>query len=133
MQLEIPRRLAGAPRVHFGVPVEAGRGFVLHSADYVEPGSLVVGNEIRSRRRSTSCADRARRGAAAQLLGLGYAGWGPGQLDGELQQNGWLHAPPRGHRVRQGPRKNGSARWRSWRDLTTLSGDAARLSGQDRS
>ena len=94
-QLNIPGEgLQGAPRVHFGGPVESGRGFVLHSADYVEEGSMVVGNEMAL----TATLDILRaigrgEGPRQSLLALGYAGWGPGQLDGELQQNGWLHVP----------------------------------------
>lgn len=94
-QLNIPaERLAGSPRIHFGGPVESGRGFVLHSADYTEENSLVVGNELAL----TATLDILRamgrgEGPRRSLLALGYAGWGPGQLDGELQQNGWLHVP----------------------------------------
>jgi putative transcriptional regulator len=86
--------IRGKPPVHFGGPVESGRGFVLHSADYGEEGSLAVGNDLAL----TATLDILRaigRGAGPRrsILALGYAGWGPGQLDGELQNNGWLHAP----------------------------------------
>jgi putative transcriptional regulator len=94
-QLSIPHdAVSGSPRVHFGGPVESGRGFVLHSSDYVEEGSLVVGNDMAL----TATLDILRaigrgEGPRKSLLALGYAGWGAGQLDHELQQNGWLHAP----------------------------------------
>lgn len=94
-QLEIPTGgIVGQPRVHFGGPVESGRGFVLHSADYTEKESLVVGDNLAL----TATLDILRAigrggGPRKSLLALGYAGWGPGQLDGELQSNGWLHAP----------------------------------------
>lgn len=94
-QLEIPAPgLQGAPRVHFGGPVESARGFVLHSADYKEEGSLVVGDNLAL----TATLEILRaigrgEGPRRSLLALGYAGWGPGQLDNELQHNGWLHVP----------------------------------------
>jgi putative transcriptional regulator len=86
--------LQAAPRVHFGGPVESGRGFVLHSADYIEGDSLRIADDVAL----TATLDILRAigrggGPRRSILALGYAGWGPGQLDNELQQNGWLHAP----------------------------------------
>lgn len=78
--------------IHFGGPVETGRGFVLHSADYVQEGTLVVDEHMAL----TATVDILRAIAAGHgprrhLLALGYAGWGPQQLDNEILANGWLH------------------------------------------
>lgn len=81
-------------RVHFGGPVETGRGFVLHSADYVQDGTLVIDDNVAL----TATIDVLRSiadgdGPRHSLLALGYAGWGAGQLDDEIQANGWLSVP----------------------------------------
>ena len=81
-------------KVHFGGPVETGRGFVLHSAEYVQDATLVIDETVAL----TATIDILKAIAAGQgpthsLLALGYAGWGPGQLDDEIQRNGWLSVP----------------------------------------
>jgi|TARA_R110000772_G_scaffold92316_6_gene189088 putative transcriptional regulator len=94
-QLDISRAGIGDPiSVHFGGPVESGRGFVLHSTDYMREGTVVMDNGIGL----TATVDILRdiaEGAGPQetLLALGYAGWGPGQLDSEIQENAWLTVP----------------------------------------
>lgn len=77
--------------VHFGGPVETGRGFVLHSADYLQDASLVIEDDVAL----TATVDILKAiadgtGPNSCLLALGYAGWAPGQLDEEIQANGWL-------------------------------------------
>jgi putative transcriptional regulator len=90
LELEPSPHAAGHP-VHFGGPVEAGRGFVLHTADYREDATMVVDADIAI----TATLDILRaigagRGPRRCLFALGYAGWAPGQLDAEIQANGWL-------------------------------------------
>lgn len=80
--------------IHFGGPVESSRGFVLHSADYVQDSTLLIEDDIAL----TATIDVLRAIAAGEgpkhrVLALGYAGWAPGQLDQEIQANGWLLVP----------------------------------------
>ena len=78
-------------RVHFGGPVESGRGFVLHSADYVQDATMVINDHIALTATTDVLRDiAAGDGPQNSFLALGYAGWGPGQLDAEIQANGWL-------------------------------------------
>ena len=80
--------------IHFGGPVETGRGFVLHSSDYGRSGTIMVGDVIGLTATVDILKDMAaRRGPRSSMLALGYAGWGPGQLDNEIQQNAWLNVP----------------------------------------
>ncbi|TNF20992.1 MAG: YqgE/AlgH family protein [Rhodobacteraceae bacterium] len=92
-QLDLPVTDDFAPgRIHFGGPVEQARGFVLHTPDYSSPvATLTVDAEISM----TATIDVLEeigvgRGPKRRLVALGYAGWGPGQLEAELGQNGWL-------------------------------------------
>jgi putative transcriptional regulator len=77
--------------IHFGGPVESGRGFVLHSAEYTQDGTILVDDNICLTATIDILRDIADgKGPQRSLLALGYAGWGPGQLDNELTQNAWL-------------------------------------------
>jgi putative transcriptional regulator len=94
-QLGIPRSETGRDiRVHFGGPVDTGRGFVLHSPDYHDEGTTMIDNRVGLTASLEILRDIAKGGGPKQsLLALGYAGWGPGQLDMEIQANGWLSVP----------------------------------------
>jgi len=92
-QLGIARARAGRDiRVHFGGPVERGRGFVLHSADYSGgPATTRVAADFHMTATLDVLEALARGSGPAQaLLALGYAGWGPGQLEAEIARNDWL-------------------------------------------
>ena len=86
---------AGIVPVVKGGPVETGRGFVLHSADYfVDNSTLEIDDGISL----TATVDILRaiargKGPHRAMLALGYAGWSPGQLETEIQHNGWLNCP----------------------------------------
>jgi putative transcriptional regulator len=94
-QLEIaPVPPARQIKLCSGGPVENGRGFVLHTGDWTGEGSLRVDGALALTASLDVLKAIAQGGGPRQgLLALGYAGWGPGQLDVELQQNAWLSAP----------------------------------------
>ncbi len=82
-----------APAVHIGGPVSPERGFVLHTADYVKDNATL---RVRDGIGLTATLDILKAiatgdGPRHSLLALGYAGWAPGQLESEIQANGWLH------------------------------------------
>lgn len=81
--------------IHVGGPVESGRGFVLHSSDYFATGSTLP---IEDGVCLTATIDILKaivtgEGPNRAMLALGYAGWSPGQLESEIQSNGWLNCP----------------------------------------
>ncbi|GAB4138080.1 MAG: YqgE/AlgH family protein [Sphingomonadales bacterium] len=77
--------------IHQGGPVEVGRGFVLHSADYVQESTMIVSETVAMTATVDILRELARGGGPRNaLLALGYAGWSAGQLDAEIQRNGWL-------------------------------------------
>ncbi|WP_160005107.1 YqgE/AlgH family protein [Rhizobium sp. 18055] len=80
--------------IQTGGPVESGRGFVLHSDDYLCDSSIPVSDDICM----TATLDIIRaiskgKGPKRATMLLGYAGWGAGQLEAEIGNNGWLNCP----------------------------------------
>ncbi len=96
LNVETNETLPDAP-VLFGGPVDRERGFVVHTDDYVcSESSLLIGEGVAftaTRDVLQAMGDRHRRPRHA-ILALGYAGWGAGQLERELQENVWLTSDP---------------------------------------
>jgi putative transcriptional regulator len=93
--IQLPSR-AGVVKVMRGGPVETERGFVLHSADFfIENSTLPIDDGICLTATLDILKAIARGdGPVSAILALGYAGWAPGQLETEIQGNGWLHCAP---------------------------------------
>jgi putative transcriptional regulator len=93
-RIRLPQRV-GQMQVLMGGPIETTRGFVLHSPDFhIAQSTLPIDDSVCL----TATVDILRaiargEGPANAVLALGYAGWGAGQLELEMQSNGWLNCP----------------------------------------
>jgi putative transcriptional regulator len=89
-----PHDAKGDILLRYGGPVEPSAGFVLHTADYRGPGTRVVNERMAMTSEiSVLKAIADGKGPNKTLFALGYAGWGPGQLEGEIARGDWLSAP----------------------------------------
>ncbi len=90
-QLGIQGEIVPDRPVHFGGPMDSGRGFVLHSTDFQAEQTLLVDRNVAL----TATIDILKAiadgtGPDRAIFALGYASWGPGQLDSEIHANGWI-------------------------------------------
>jgi len=84
----------GNVRIFLGGPVQLEAGFVVHSTDYRRPETLDVDARFAATSSREVLRDIANKaGPMKSLIAFGYAGWGPGQLEGELAHNVWYTAP----------------------------------------
>ena len=129
LEIGVSAERADAP-ILFGGPMQMGRGFVLHSAEYSgEDTTLAITPEISL----TATVDILRaisagRGPAKAVLALGYAGWGEGQIEDEILANGWIHCDADAHLLFE---TDYDARWQTaiaklGADISGLSAEAGR-------
>jgi putative transcriptional regulator len=86
--------VAGSVRIFGGGPVQPELGFVLHSAEYHRPETIAIDSRLAMTSSREILRDIANgRGPKQSLMAFGYAGWGPGQLEGELAQRSWFTTP----------------------------------------
>jgi putative transcriptional regulator len=86
--------VAGTVRIFAGGPVQPEVGFVVHSADYRRPETIAIDGRVAATSSREIVRDIAnRKGPEKTLIAFGYAGWAPGQLEGELARRDWVVAP----------------------------------------
>ncbi|HEY1961895.1 MAG TPA: YqgE/AlgH family protein [Rhizomicrobium sp.] len=95
LELPVSERTPNSP-ILFGGPVETGRGFVLHSGEYESAESTLPISPDISLTATLDILRAISEGSGPQkaMFALGYAGWGPGQIETEIQANGWVHCDP---------------------------------------
>lgn len=86
--------VTGDLHVHYGGPVQPGRGFVLHTDEYREPSTQVIRDGIAMTAEQKILSAIARgKGPRQSLFAFGYAGWAPGQLEAEMREDAWITVP----------------------------------------
>jgi putative transcriptional regulator len=86
--------VTGSVRIFAGGPVQPEIGFVVHSADYLRPDTIDIDGRVAMTSSREILHDIANnQGPTKSLVAFGYAGWGPGQLEGELAQRFWFMTP----------------------------------------
>jgi putative transcriptional regulator len=101
-----PAPVEGTIRVFLGGPVQPQFGFVIHGADYHRPETLAVGKDLAMTASKDVLLDIAHHeGPTKYLFALGYAGWGPGQLEDEVARRDWFTAPAEPDLVFDAPRE----------------------------
>jgi putative transcriptional regulator len=86
--------VAGTVRIFAGGPVQPEMGFVVHSSDYHRPGTIDINGRVAMTASREILRDIGHNnGPNKSLIAFGYAGWGPGQLEGELARRDWSIAP----------------------------------------